>query len=369
MTSTRRSGLRLLLAELLIFLLRVEGFQPVPSRYSRASRPTTDRSWNCKIISPLLNRVSLTPCFETSTPADPETPTSTVHVTPSFWRPKPQYSRYCERVQLKDLKVGQQLSGHIVGELLEARTGPKLFFECGVGSTNSKGEWRMVNGMLRLDRSKLSVAKKRAARIRKKDRVDLYVSRIQAECGRLEVCADLENVKKYKSQGKVSVSSLKPGQEVIGEVVKLHPYGVMVNVGANRLGLLHIQKVADLYDRYIHKEQGLEKFGLERGARIKLVVSSNEKKRLALDFTDSVKEEAAEERAAEESKQSQAESSGMSVEELASWGEFASKEPESKKEVVEADEDDEDDDDEDDEDYDDYDEQRDIEDQLGLGGY
>lgn len=265
--------------------------------------------------------------------------------------------------------MGQQLSGHIVGELLEARTGPKLFFECGVGSTNSKGEWRMVNGMLRLDRSKLSVAKKRAARIRKKDRVDLYVSRIQAECGRLEVCADLENVKKYKSQGKVSVSSLKPGQEVIGEVVKLHPYGVMVNVGANRLGLLHIQKVADLYDRYIHKEQGLEKFGLERGARIKLVVSSNEKKRLALDFTDSVKEEAAEERAAEESKQSQAESSGMSVEELASWGEFASKEPESKKEVVEADEDDEDDDDEDDEDYDDYDEQRDIEDQLGLGGY
>jgi predicted RNA-binding protein with RPS1 domain len=192
--------------------------------------------------------------------------------------------------------VGQRLSGHVVEEFLEARTGPKLFFECGVGQTNSKGEWRMVNGMLRLDRSKLSVAKKRTARIRKKDQVDLYVSRIQAECGRLEVCADPDNVKRYKSQGKVSVSSLKPGQEVVGEVVKLLPYGVMVDVGANRLGLLHIQKVADLYGRYINKEKGLDKFGLERGARIKLVVLSNEKKRLSLDFTEDVKEEAAEER-------------------------------------------------------------------------
>jgi predicted RNA-binding protein with RPS1 domain len=229
----------------------------------------------------------------------------------------------------------------------------------------------MVNGMLRLDRSKLSVARKRAARFRKKDRVDLYVSRIQAECGRLELCADPDDVKKYKNQGKVSVSSLTPGLEVVGQVVKLLPYGVMVDVGANRLGLLHIQKVADLYGRYIHKEKGLDKFGLERGARIKLVVSSNEKKRLALDFTDNIKEEAAMERAAEESKQRQAKSSGMSEEELAAWDEFASRETESvesKKEVAAADED-EDEEDEDDEDYDDYDEERDIEDQLGLGTY
>jgi predicted RNA-binding protein with RPS1 domain len=271
--------------------------------------------------------------------------------------------------------VGQRLSGHVVEELLEARTGPKLFFECGVGQTNSKGEWRMVNGMLRLDRSKLSVAKKRSARFRKKDQVDLYVSRIHAECSRLEVCADLDDVKKYKSQGKVSVSSLKPGLEVIGKVVKLVPYGVMVDVGANRLGLLHIQKVADLYGRYIDMEKGLDKFGLERGARIKLVVSSNEKKRLFLDFTESVREEAAKERAAKESQQTQADSSGMSEEELAAWDEFASKDAESvesKKEVAAADEEEEDDDgdyEEDDEDYDDYDEERDIEDALGLGTY
>jgi predicted RNA-binding protein with RPS1 domain len=218
------------------------------------------------------------------------------------------------------------------------------------------------------------VAKKRAARFRKKDRVDLYVSRIQAECGRLEVCADPDDVKRYKSQGKVSVSSLKPGQEVVGEVVKLVAYGAMVDVGANRLGLLHIQKVADLYGRFINKEKGLDKFGIERGARIKLVVSTNEKKRLSLDFTDDVKEEAAKERAENESKKAQAESSGMSEEELAAWDEFASKEPErveSKTEVAAADEEeeDDDDDDEDDEDYDNYDEERDIEDQLGLGSY
>jgi predicted RNA-binding protein with RPS1 domain len=73
-------------------------------------------------------------------------------------------------------------------------------------------------------------------------------------------------------------SLLQPKQELVGTVTRIVPYGVFVDVGANRRGLLHIQKVADLYGHYIDKEQGLEEAGLERGARIRVAVLSNEKK-------------------------------------------------------------------------------------------
>jgi hypothetical protein len=39
-----------------------------------------------------------------------------------------------------------------------------------------------------------------------------------------------------------------------------------------------MENVADLYGLYIDKEQGLEEAGLERGARIRVAVLSNEKK-------------------------------------------------------------------------------------------
>ncbi len=91
--------------------------------------------------------------------------------------------------------------------------------------------------------------------------------------------------------------SMKPGQEVVGTVKKLVPYGALVDIGANRLGLLHIKKVADLYGGYIDKEKGLKEAGLELGTKIKAQIESNEKKRLFLDFTTEVKEEAEKDRA------------------------------------------------------------------------
>jgi predicted RNA-binding protein with RPS1 domain len=215
-----------------------------------------------------------------------------------FWKPKAAKSWWKDRVNLKDLEVGQKLTGHLVQELIVGtKTGPKLFFECGVGRTNGKGDWSIVNGMLRMPRGKISVAKKRAARYRKRDAVDLYVSRVQTACGQLEVCTSLEEAEMNKNrEKKVSVSSLEPGQEVRGTIMKVLPYGAFVDVGANRLGLLHIQKVADLFRTFIDKEQGMKKFGVEPKAKVRLVVLSVDKRRLALDFTADVKKEAEEER-------------------------------------------------------------------------
>lgn len=83
-----------------------------------------------------------------------------------------------------------------------------------------------MHGMLRLPRSKRSVAKKKA--------LDLYVSRIQLECGCLEVCRTREEADRFLDvEPKRSVSSLQIGEEVTGLVTKLLPYGVMVDVGAN----------------------------------------------------------------------------------------------------------------------------------------
>ena len=274
-------------------------------------------------------------------------------------------------------------------ELLDGKTGPKIFFEVGVGRTDSKGRWSIVNGMLRLDRAKESVVRKRVARMRRKEPVELWVSRVQSGCGRLEVCLSKEDIQKYQSKPKAPVSSLLPGTEVKGRVVRILPYGVMVDVGANRLGLLHILKVRELYGKYIEQEKGLIEAGLERGANIRLCVKAIDKRRLELDFTDDVKTEANAELEAKRSKSSSSSSlpiasrtssvekqnNELSDEEMAEWAALAAAgdgQPtvvagnleESLKQGT-ADDEEEDSDD----DYDDYDEQRDIEDSLGLGYY
>ena len=305
---------------------------------------------------------------------------------PCFYKPNPNSRGWKERIHIEDLKLGQEISGYVVQDLLKGKTGPKIFFECGVGSTDRQGEWRIVNGMLRLDRSRISVARKRATRLRKRDQVDLYVSRIQLDCDRFEVCTDPDVVDRLRKQpDKVPISSLPIGIEVKGEVVAVRSYGVLVDIGANRNGLLHIQKVANLYGRYIEKEKGLVDAGLERGARLRLKIESNEKKRLYLDFTDDVKQEAEEElsrlgtKVGSESQpgveRPKGDTEQMSEEILSEWAEFAAQSETSSTNRKEEkdnriyDSSDDDDDDDDDDDYDDYDEDRDIEDSLGLGSY
>lgn len=169
--------------------------------------------------------------------------------TSCFWKGKGEESKWEERIKVEDLYLGQKLSGHVVEDLLDGKTGPKLFFECGVGRfSNSK--WSIVHGMLRLPRSKPTVAIKRAARIRRKKACQLFVSRVQLECNRFEVCTTYQEAEFfYNVEQKRPISSLAVGEEVNGVVSKLLQYGAMVDIGANRAGLLHIRTVAQLYNR------------------------------------------------------------------------------------------------------------------------
>lgn len=319
---------------------------------------------------------------------DAEVKLNGVEHKPSFWKPKAPKAWWKERILLSDLEVGQELSGHVVQEYLEAKTGPKLFFECGVGRIDRNGDWSMVNGMLRLDRGKASVARKRAARFRKRDKVQLFVSRIQKECGRLEVCAKVEDVQKYAGEPKISVSTLEKNQEVTGKVLKLYPYGAIIDIGANVRGLLHITKVAHLMNQFIDKEKGLKTAGLEKGAEVRLMVESVEKRRLSLDFTEDVKESARKELAAKLEAEMEAKLEAEKMEEqqvvdesddsqnvdLNSWAAYANDLASNEKQEEEVadnsvDDDDDGDDDEDEYDYDEYDEEMDIESSLGLDMY
>mmetsp|Transcript_29437 Transcript_29437/g.43386 ORF Transcript_29437/g.43386 Transcript_29437/m.43386 type:complete len:390 (+) Transcript_29437:91-1260(+) len=338
-----------------------------------------------------FSSTSTTRKFSTSTDNDIETTTTTnttkerpttprIPGSPAcfYQREKGQWKR---RLNIVDLEIGQKLYGlkiHGV-DLLEAKTGPKIFFECGVGRTNKKGEWKIVNGMLRIGTpwSKKSVTAKRIARLSGK-MLELYVSKIRVDNGQFEVCIKQEDALESGMKKMVSASTLQVGDELIGTVVRIEPYGVFVDVGANRKGLLHIQTVADLYKKFIDGEKGLIEAGLERGARIRVAVLKNEKKRLALDFTSDVKADDSDDDAEKEKKVAVLEEE---------------EEEEAKNEDVVAEEqvDDSADDDDDygygnyevdedeaaawaayaagGEDYDDDDEDRDIEDALGIGTY
>lgn len=300
--------------------------------------------------------------------------------------------RWEQRKDLADLKIGDKLLGRKLDgcDLLEAKTGPKIFFECGVGRVDLKGKWHIVNGMLRLGRrgARRSVTKKRVGRMTGKI-VELYVSRIDTSAGRLEVTTSQEQAEEAAASGekKIPASSLEVGDELVGTVVKVEDYGVFVDVGANRLGLMHIQRVADLFDRYIKESEGLAEAGLERGAKIRVAVVSNEKKRLFLDFTPDVKEDADAERKEQQRKREEEEEkkakkaaskkvdevkatakvraqqdedddSGISADEAAAWAAYGAGDDDAADWATFAAGDD-----------DRYDEDDDIEDALGIGSY
>jgi predicted RNA-binding protein with RPS1 domain len=171
------------------------------------------------------------------------------------------------------------------------------------------------------------------------------------------------------------VATLKKNQEVTGVVVKLYPYGAIIDIGANVNGLLHITKVASVMNRYVDKEKGLKSAGLEKGAKVRLMVESVEKRRLSLDFTDDVKEEAKEEARKEKMDKEEPKILEQQLvdeydyspnnDDVEAWAEYANQgalnEKEDEEEVGSSSIDD---------DYDDkYDEEFDIESNLGLDMY
>ena len=284
------------------------------------------------------------------------------------WKPRKELSR---------LFVGERLFATRLAEcdLLDGKTGPKLFFECGVGK-KTKGNWNIVNGMLRLPGKKgkkgmkPSVIRKKAKKIPTDSLIEVYVSKIWLEHGSFEVCLSREDALSGHKKKKVSASKFTPGEQLSGVVRDVLPYGVFVDVGANRKGLIHISKVAESQDCYINKEEGLKSAGLSRGSKVEVVVVSNEKKRLEFDLyvaeEETITEESSEETTSIDTK-SEVDEEALAwaaynnnepvVEEISSeeadmWAAYAAYENNNA-----------------DEDGDYYDEDEEIEDALGIGSY
>ena len=327
-----------------------------------------------------------------------------------FYR-APSNNSWHPRFELGDLEVGQQLQAMVVQDLFDGKTGPKVFCEVGVGRCRHKksqlqGEWKIINAMLRLGPrgSKRSVAVKRVARLRNKPQgFPVFVHKVRLDNDQLEVCLDCdEALNSLQLPSRVSVSSLSAGDEVMGQVTRVEPYGVLLDVGANRHGLLHIQQVSQFFQRYIDKEEGLkQEAGLERGARVVLQVLSNNKKRLLLDFTKEAKREVEQIRKEERKKKRKIQmkkskkqvatnqtlpsstgqptaattksiestsSFSLSPEEEAAWTAYAASQETAESQSSSQNHEDHE---KEDEEYagDDYDEDREIEDALGLGTY
>ena len=247
---------------------------------------------------------------------------------------------------------------YLISDLLDGKSGPKLFLECGVGKRNNN-KWSIVNGMLRIGKKgmKKGVMRKKIKKMPPNKLIEVYVSRIRVEEGTFEVCLNKDEAleKGDIAKQRISASSLKVGEELNGVVRSVHPYGVFVDVNANRNGLLHISKVAKAHDTFVDKEEGLKRWGLNRGFQVHVRVLSNEKKkRLELDLAPPSTEGEQEADVAEEDedKIDDASASNIVDEEQAMWAAYAAADY-----ATDNDEDDE------------YDEDADIEDSLGIGSW
>ncbi|GAX16545.1 hypothetical protein FisN_7Lh271 [Fistulifera solaris] len=277
-----------------------------------------------------------------------------------FYR-SPVTGKWTPRLELSELVVGQALEGAVVvQEKLNGKTGPKVWVDCGVG-LYKKNDWKIQTAMLRLGNAKASVAAKKAARLRNKKHFPVYVSRIRLENDQLEVTLEPE-AQKTSSPSMIRLQELQPGQELSGIIQRVEDYGLLIHVGANRPGLLHIRRVGDLYQKFIDKADGLKKVGLQKGVQVDVQVISCEKKRLFLDFSESLKQEA-------ERKYKAVAEDDPYAEEAALFEVQQQQQQQNTELTALVDDDEEDDYDEDEDDDDDYDEDREIEDAMGLGRY
>lgn len=270
--------------------------------------------------------------IEATTVTPPPTLVPVVIRPPCFYRAPPN-NWWKPRLELSDLFIGQELTNAVVVQtLLQGKTGPKVFCEVGVGRCRSSTtkrpqppKWKMVYAMLRLGPpgGKASVAAKRAARLVSKGRgpgatgFSVFVHKIRLDNDQLEVCLEQEDALQLslRRRGReqaaepklVSVSSLSVGQQLTGQVIRLESYGVLVHVGANRPGLLHISSILRHYAKQQRQQRQNNKpwielknnpswhreVGLFLGARIPLKVKSNHQKRLLLEFSTSSSTDAA----------------------------------------------------------------------------
>lgn len=92
----------------------------------------------------------------------------------------------------------------------------------------------MVSGMMRMGNDKGYKMKLSIAKMNKKNLIQ--VSKIRFGHGTLDVSSNAPN-NLDNEPALISASTLKLGDELIGTVVEVRPYGCIVHDGANRKGL------------------------------------------------------------------------------------------------------------------------------------
>jgi predicted RNA-binding protein with RPS1 domain len=311
---------------------------------------------------------------------------------------KREDGQWKRRKDISELRIGQRLFASRLpqSDLLNGKTGAKVFFECGVGTYDDSSGWSIINGMMRVGgrETKNAVVQKRLKRLKTIKNLnftlfEVYVSRIRLPEKRFEVLPTYEeamNYEKVVAPRRIPISSLQPGQELVGKIIRVEPYGAIIDVGANKYGLLHIKTVAKLTGtKDVYQPNGLKEFGIVRNAQVRVSVLSNGYKQyknstsaataqpntkgkwarqLELDFTKEAREEAerdqqeAREKVIEE-RRARWESRRGIRDRQANLENTSIISPELSATVTAAEE----------EEADDYDEDRELEDTLGLDCY
>jgi len=123
---------------------------------------------------------------------------------------------------LADLKPGQKLAGHVSKvELFGA------FIDVGVGHP----------GLVHISKLQRGKVNRVEDQVKEGDQVEVWVEKVDPAGGRLE----LTMVKPQSLQWK----DVRPGMSLQGEVVRIEKFGVFVDIGAGRPGLVHVSEMRD----------------------------------------------------------------------------------------------------------------------------
>lgn len=104
------------------------------------------------------------------------------------------------------------------------------------------------------------------------DRITVYVLKVEKDAGRVALS--------LIEPPAVNTNDLQEGTSLVGKVVRIENYGVFVDIGAERPGMVHVSELAD---GYVKSPSDVVKIGQEVNVRVLKV--SRKKKQLQIDLT------------------------------------------------------------------------------------